>query len=46
MIKVEYYVGSKLVESHYKPNIAIAKSFVKQLKQSGNYKGDFKLINC
>jgi hypothetical protein len=46
MIKVEYYVGLKLVESHYKPNKIIAKWFINQLKLSGNYKGKFKLKTC
>jgi hypothetical protein len=45
-IKIEYWVSSKLVETFYKPNIAIAKWFIKELKQSSNYKlGTFKLSN-
>jgi hypothetical protein len=34
MKKIEYYVGGRLVETHYKPNLAIAKWFVKQLKET------------
>ena len=43
MVTIEYYNGNKLIETHYKPNMAIAKWFVNQLKQSGNYKGTFKI---
>lgn len=42
MITIEYWVNTKLVETHYKPNIAIANWFIKQLKETTHKLGKFK----
>lgn len=41
MIKIEYIVGTRTVETHYKPTMAIAKWFTKQLKDTHRL-GTFK----
>jgi hypothetical protein len=43
MVKIEYYNGNRLIETHYKDNPALARWFVNQLKASGNYSGTFKI---
>ena len=42
MIKIEYFVGTKLVETHYKPNMALAQWLIKQLKITHRL-GKFKM---
>ena len=38
MYKIEYYNGLKLVETTYKPNIQLAKWYVKSNKGMGTFK--------
>lgn len=38
MYKIEHYNGSRLIETIYKPNIQLAKWYVKYNKIMGNYK--------
>ena len=42
MYEIKYYNGKTHLETFYKPNIAIAKWYVKQLKEQG-YVGTFKI---
>lgn len=42
MYKIEYYNGLKLIETTYKPNIQLAKWYVKQSKTTHS-SGTFKI---
>ena len=45
MIKIEYYIGSKLIETHYRANMALANHLKNQLIST--YKtGKFVTSKC
>jgi len=45
MIKIEYYIGSKLIETHYRPNMILANSLKKELIIT-HKTGKFKTTKC
>lgn len=45
MIKIEYYIGSKLIETHYRSNMALANHLKNQLILT-HKTGKFKTTKC
>jgi hypothetical protein len=43
MIKIEYSVNGVIKETYYKPNMALAKWLIKQLKETTHKVGKFKI---